>query len=68
MSLDDSAQTSTSYATKYLVIICLFVPLSGCTFQIENMLEKENTDAYERGEFSSQQYSENQQSIRTINP
>ena len=54
--------------SSYLILTFLIVTLCGCTFQMENMMEKENTSVYERGEISSDQYGTNQQVIKTINP
>lgn len=53
---------------KTPILLVLFMTLSGCTSQIENAMEKENTQAYERGEISSAQYGENHRIIKTINP
>ena len=58
----------TTQNSSCLILIVLAATLSGCTFQMENMMEKENTSAYERGEISSDQYGTNQQVIKNINP
>ncbi len=63
-----SSPNTTSHTTKYPILFCLLASLAGCTAQIENAMERENTRSYERGEISSEQYGINQSAIKTLQP